>query len=86
MDEGYRNIPFPFARIEAPPFAMAVDWTLEQLVGYLGTWSAVEEYKKQNGRDPRELIAAELQAAWGDAGQTRRITWPLTLLVGRVQG
>lgn len=48
-----------------PPFAMQVDWTLEQLLGYLGTWSAVKEFERQSGRNPRDLIGAELQAAWG---------------------
>lgn len=84
VDEGYKNIPFPFARIDAPPFAMEVEWNMEQLLGYLGTWSAVKEFEKRNGRDPRELIAGELQTAWGNGEQTRRVSWPLTLLVGRV--
>jgi SAM-dependent methyltransferase len=84
VDEGYKSIPFPFTKIDAPSFAMQVDWNLEQLLGYLGTWSAVKEYKHRNGRDPRELIAAELQAVWGDAKLTRRISWPLTLLAGRI--
>lgn len=86
VDEGYESIPFPFTRIDAPPFVMEVDWNPEQLLGYLGTWSAVKEFERQNGRDPLELIAAELQAVWGGAEQTRRISWPLTLLVGRVNG
>ena len=85
VDEGYRNIPFPFPRIEAPAFAMEVDWNMAQLLGYLGTWSALKEYEKRHGRDPRELIEAELREAWGDPGQTRRISWPLTLLVGRIK-
>lgn len=85
VDDGYAGIPFPFSRIAAPPFAMQADWNPEQLLGYLGTWSAVKEYKQHQGRDPRELIDGELREAWGDGKQTRRISWPLTLLVGRVQ-
>ena len=85
VDEGYKNIPFPFAKVDAPPFAMQADWNMKQLLGYLGTWSAVKEYKQRNGNDPRELIADGLQAVWGDPEQARRIDWPLTLLVGRVK-
>jgi SAM-dependent methyltransferase len=85
VDEGYCSIPFPFPRIDAPPFAMQADWNLEQLLGYLGTWSAVKEYKQHNGNDPRELIANDLRNAWGDPDLTRRINWPLTLLVGRAK-
>jgi SAM-dependent methyltransferase len=82
VDEGYRSIPFPFNRIEAPELAMRMEWTADQLLGYLGTWSAVKEYKLANGTDPRSLIADELQAVWGAAART--VSWPLTLLAGHV--
>lgn len=84
VDEGYKSIPFPFEEIETPDFAMEMDWNLEQLKGYLGTWSAVKEYEIRNGRNPLELISLELQAAWGAPELPRRISWPLTVLVGRV--
>jgi SAM-dependent methyltransferase len=84
VDEHYSTIPFPFARIATPPFAMETEWELEHLVGYLGTWSAVKEYERKLGVDPLALIAEELSAAWGDPRQVRRISWPLALLVGRV--
>jgi SAM-dependent methyltransferase len=86
VDEGYKSIPFPFDRIDAPPFAMQVDWNMEQLLGYLGTWSAIKEYKKLLEQDPRKLIFEELRAAWGNVEQPRRISWPLTLLVGAIAG
>ena len=85
VDEHYTTIPFPFAGIAAPAFAMEMEWNLAHLAGYLRTWSAVKEYKQQQQVDPLELIAEELAAAWGDPLKVRRISWPLTLLVGRVQ-
>ena len=33
-------------------------------------------------RDPLEEIADKLRDAWGNTKQTRRVIWPLTLLVG----
>ncbi|BCS52563.1 class I SAM-dependent methyltransferase [Geobacter sp. SVR] len=84
VDECYATIPFPFAEIAAPPFAMEAEWSMEHLLGYLGTWSAVKEYHRQRGHDPLALIAEELAAAWGEPGQLRRISWPLALRVGRV--
>jgi hypothetical protein len=65
---------------------MHADWNMEQLLGYLGTWSAIKEYKQLRGQDPRELIYEELQSAWGEVEQPRRISWPLTLLVGSIAG
>lgn len=84
VDEQYTTIPFPFAEITAPPFAMEMEWNLEHLLGYLGTWSAVKEYERSVGHNPLALIAEELATAWGDPSQARPISWPLSLRVGRV--
>lgn len=84
VDEGYATIPFPFPEIIAPAFAMEITWDLEHLTGYLGTWSAVREYEKQQGSPPLDVIAGELAAAWGDPRQKRRVRWPLSLRVGRI--
>ncbi|MEI6209595.1 MAG: class I SAM-dependent methyltransferase [Desulfuromonadales bacterium] len=84
VDEGYRGIPFPFEELESPAFAMQVDWNLKQLTGYLGTWSAVKEYELKNGKNPLDLIGAELRDAWCDPEALRRVSWPLSLRVGRV--
>jgi SAM-dependent methyltransferase len=85
VDEHYTTIPFPFVEIDAPSFEMAMEWDLVQLAGYLGTWSAVKEYKRLQGVNPLELIAEELAAAWGDPVRVRRISWPLALRVGRIR-
>jgi hypothetical protein len=63
---------------------MEAQWDLGQLVGYLGTWSAVKEYEKQMGRDPLPLISDELRSAWDNPLKTKRISWPLSLRVGRI--
>lgn len=86
VDERYATIPFPFAEIEAPQFVMEVAWNLEQLAGYLKTWSAVKEYERLNRQDPLELIAGELAEAWGDPQRPRIVSWPLSLRIGRVEG
>jgi SAM-dependent methyltransferase len=80
--EKLEELPFPFAEIETPSFEMIAQWHLEHLVGYLRSWSATQRFIAANRRDPLEEIAAELGAAWGDAKQSRRVVWPLTLRVG----
>lgn len=81
VDEEYRTIPFPFREIALPEFAMAYRWTVDDLLGYLGTWSAMQHYRKAEGEDPVAGIEAELRAAWGRA-EVRAVRFPLLLRVG----
>jgi ubiquinone/menaquinone biosynthesis C-methylase UbiE len=83
VEQGYRNEKFPFPELKPPVFKMEVEWTAEQMLGYLGTWSALQKYRKEQGKDPRELIAEKLVALWGD--QTRPVSWPLSLRVFAVK-
>lgn len=83
VDDGYRALEFPFEPIAFGDFQAAVEWNLEGLLGYLGTWSASRRYLAQKQSDPRDEIESDLRAAWGDVNIRRRIAWPLHLLVGR---
>jgi SAM-dependent methyltransferase len=65
IDEQYRTIPFPYTDIAAPAFDIAVEWSFEHLIGYMGTWSAVKHYQKANGHDPVALVYDALKEAWG---------------------
>jgi SAM-dependent methyltransferase len=83
VDAGYRTLPFPFTEIAAPSFAISEEWSFEQLMGYLGTWSGVSEYCRRHGEDPLAEIGPALRGAWGSEGR-RRVSWPLALRVGRI--
>ena len=84
VEEGYRSLPFPFEAVEAPPLALEHRWNVEQLLGYVGTWSAVQSLKKAGRGEELERFGAELRAAWGEPELERRIRWPLSLRLGRV--
>ena len=84
VDAGYLTLPFPFREIDAPQFAMTAHWQLDHLMGYLATWSAVKEFKTSTGEDPLTRVTAELQAAWGETGEGRRVSWPLVIRAGRI--
>jgi SAM-dependent methyltransferase len=83
VDEGYASIPFPWAPLDVPPFAMAARWTLDRLVGYLATWSARQAAVEATGEDPLPAVHEALAAAWGDPAQARAIRWPLAVHVRR---
>lgn len=83
IEQRYAQVAFPFEELTTPRLAMTADWKMNEFVGYLGTWSAVQRYIERNAANPIERVRAELEAAWGAAGAARRITWPLFLRVGR---
>jgi SAM-dependent methyltransferase len=82
VDEGYRTLPFPFAEVATPPLAIEETWSLDQLLGYVGTWSATTRYLRQHGSDPRDRIRPQLAAAWGDPAQARPVRWPIMMRAG----
>ncbi|HST29405.1 MAG TPA: class I SAM-dependent methyltransferase [Chthoniobacterales bacterium] len=79
--EQFPQIPFPFPERKTPQFKIAAEWNLEHLVGYLRSWSSTQRFIAATNRNPLDQIARDLQKAWGDPQQTRRIVWPLILRV-----
>ncbi|MEO8619530.1 MAG: class I SAM-dependent methyltransferase [bacterium] len=84
VDAGYSGIAFPFREIETPSFAMRATWTLDQLSGYLETWSAVTRYTKANGRSPVKEFISGMRPLWGEASRERLVCWSLELRMGRI--
>lgn len=80
VENGYRELPFPFHPVAAPAFAMRVQWDLAHFLGYLRSWSATARYVQTHGQDPVETLATRLAPLWGE---TRTVSWPLALRVGR---
>ncbi len=83
VDDGYASLPFPFASLSLGAFEMAARWSLDELVGYLGTWSAVARYRKARGEDPMPEVRARLAEPWGAPETKHRMVWPLALRAGR---
>jgi hypothetical protein len=84
VERGYRDLPFPFERLASPPWRMRRRWRCDELLGYIGSWSAVARYRADRGEDPLPALAADLAGAWGEPATTREVEWPLHLIVGRV--
>jgi SAM-dependent methyltransferase len=84
VEDAYRSIEFPFRETQAPEFQMMADWNLEQVLGYIGTWSAVWRIRKERGPEPFAEFRTRMAEAWGTPATVRRIVWPLALRVGVV--
>jgi SAM-dependent methyltransferase len=83
IETEYREIPFPFARIPSTARRfLAVTWDVEQMLGYIRTWSAVRALEKARGPARTEEFAVRLRDVWGSGA--REVRWPLVLIAGRV--
>src|SRR5262249_53730074 len=86
VEEGYRSVPFPFTELQPPALMLEQRWDLGQVVGYIGTWSAVQALKKAGKGSELDRLVAELQDASGDPATVRDGRWPLPLKMGKVEG
>lgn len=84
VEASYGSLPFPFPEVETPSLEMRESWTLDDLAGYVGTWSAVRALEAEEGEGAVRAFREDLARAWGDPSAERTVRWPLTLLVGRV--
>lgn len=82
VDAGYRDIQAPLTRLQVPPFALSLQWDLQQLLGYLRTWSAVQRWEQRHGHDPVNDLTPALRQAWGSDDRLRTVNWPLHFLAG----
>lgn len=79
IEEEYRTIPFPYEEIETPKFEARYQWTREQLLGYLGTWSGLRHYREATGIDPLIEFAERLPKF-----DTVEIVFPTLLRIGKL--
>ncbi|MEO5567606.1 MAG: class I SAM-dependent methyltransferase [Gemmatimonadaceae bacterium] len=82
IETEYRDLDFPFDRIEAPAFDMQAFWTADQLIGYVRTWSAVRAMESANGPMATERFAESIHNAWGN--EARLVRWPVVIKAGQL--
>jgi SAM-dependent methyltransferase len=83
IDEKYRTIPFPFVELPTPELYMRADWDMNDLIGYLQTWSATQQCRRKNNQNPIDIIRRALKKSWGRENARLTVRWPLYLRVGR---
>jgi SAM-dependent methyltransferase len=83
IETGYRDLVMPWPPVEVPAIAMTAEWTRDELVGYLSTWSATARRVEAEGPGLFDEFRARLAAAWPD-DERREIRWPLIVKLARV--
>lgn len=82
VENGYRDLHMPWPAVEAPELQMHAEWTRDEMLGYMSTWSATVKLVEAEGPAPVEALHAQLAATWPD-DERRTIRWPLTLRFAR---
>lgn len=82
IDAHYTTVPFPYDPLPGKDMQIQVTWDLNQLTGYLNTWSSVQHFVKQNAYNPVEKLAPLLEQLW-PAG-TKNFYFPLFVKAGTV--
>jgi SAM-dependent methyltransferase len=66
VEDEYESIAFPFKELEVPKFEIVVNWDFEQLLGYLNSWSSVQNYIEANDVNPLDEFEIQLRPFWAN--------------------
>lgn len=84
VDNGYKEIPFPFKTISCPLFFIETEWSLAEMVGYIETWSGVSNYEKRENHSPVPALRQEIERYWNES-EKKKIRFPVHLKMGYIQ-
>ncbi|QUS56638.1 class I SAM-dependent methyltransferase [Pseudovibrio brasiliensis] len=84
VDNGYASFDFPFEELSYPAMSIERDWTQEQFLGYVHTWSSIKAAAKEGKANLMDSFAEELAGLWGDPQERRKISWPIAMRLGRI--
>jgi hypothetical protein len=84
IESNYRTLPFPFEELPHPPFGLSLEWSLEQVIGYVSSWSATARYRQALGQDPLPQLRATLGPAWPGEGTRVGVRMPIGLRAARL--
>lgn len=82
VENGYRDLVLPWPAVDVPQLEMTASWTLDELLGYITTWSATVKMIAVRGTGALEAMHTALAEAW-PVEQRRTIRWPLTAKLAR---
>ena len=85
LEKNYLETPFYFEEIPVKSsFKMQTLWTIDQMAGYINTWSAIKKFTKLNGYNPVEKLMQKVKEIWGNEPMLQ-FDFPLALRMGRIR-
>jgi ubiquinone/menaquinone biosynthesis C-methylase UbiE len=83
VDNNYTTLSFPFQEIQTPLFEIRLEWTIEELKGYINSWSALQKFIEINQFNPVDKSISEIQTHWKN--EKMGIVFPVYLRMGRIE-
>ena len=85
VDARYKTIEFEFEELPvSKSLTIDVKWDLRHLEGYLNSWSAVQNYRRETGNEsPVPKLIDALRHSWSE-NELRNVRFPIFLRVGRI--
>jgi hypothetical protein len=83
VEQHYQTITFPFEEIQTPGFSIKVQWTIDQLSGYLQSWSATQKYIREKGHDPVPMFIQSLSPYW--KRPALEVSFPIFMRLGKIR-
>lgn len=83
VEEAYTTLPFPFEETPAVPFTIETEWRLEDLAGYISSWSSLQRWIADHGDDPSTDLIDSMRARWKPETY-RRVRFPGFMRLGYV--
>jgi SAM-dependent methyltransferase len=87
VEEGYRSIALPIDELLPPPLEMREDWTVDQYLAYLRTWSATRRFLAARGAEAQGVVREfeeAVRGAWG-GGARRPVRWEFFIRAGEIR-
>lgn len=84
VDSGYADLPFSFQEQAVPTLEIRKAWTLDELLGYISTWSAVRSVREAGREDILQRFAEDLALLWGEPSRRREVRWPINMRLGKL--
>lgn len=76
----FEELEFPFKEIPSPEFEIVKEWTCDEFLNYIYTWSSVHKYIVTHNENPVEMLNDKLKKVWGE--DKREVRWKIKMKVG----
>lgn len=84
VEEDYKTVPFNFPLVSEKTFVIESKWRKPDFIGYLNSWSAVQNFIGAKGMNPVEQFAKEIDPLLRD-DEFITVSFPVFLKMGMIE-